>query len=318
MKGHIDTGTLAAYREGLLSRRQAARVAAHLPGCPQCAETDAQLAGVTTILAASQVPPMPAGLADRIQAALAAEAASRAADGASHATGAADGIEAGRLPLAGSAAGAGRDGSGNPPPSGPPREHRHRQRRSWLTLRVAAVTAAVAVIAGGGYGVAQILSGSTNTGGSSSSASGSPEHGVAGAGSGTGGASSQRLAPSAASMRHLNVVRSGTNYQPQQLASQAEAVLGRHAQPEPRPKAPGKNQLPGSFGSMATTLPACVQRVGGGHTPKLVDLASYQGQRAAVIMLPAAQHQVRVVVVGPGCSGTASDVLDHTVVPGSG
>lgn len=306
MRGHIDTGTLAAYREGLLSRRQAARVAAHLPGCPQCAETDAQLAGVTTILAASQAPPMPAGLAGRIEAALAAEAASRAAGEASHAAAAPDGI----------AAGAGRDGARNPPPSRRPREHRHRQRRSWLTLRVAAVTAAVVVIAGGGYGVAQILSGNTNTGTNSSATSASPEHGVAGSRSGTGSASSRQLAPSAGSVRDLNVVASGTDYQPQKLTSQAEGVLGR--QPELRPKALGKNQLPGSFGSTFVNLPACVHRVGGGHIPKLVDLASYQGQRAAVIMLPAAQHQVRVVVVGPGCSGTASDVLDQTVVPGSG
>lgn len=291
-------------------------MAAHLPGCPQCAETDEQLAGVSTILAASQAPPMPAGLAGRIQAALAAEAASRAAGEASHPAGAADGIGAGRLPLAGSAAGAGRDGTGNAP-SRPPREHRHRQPRSWLTLRVAAVTAAVAVIAGGGYGVAQVLSRGTNTGGSSSAAAGSPEHAAASSQAGSGSAGS-RLAPSAASIRHLNVVASRTNYQPQQLTSQVQEVLGRYGQPGPRPKAAGKNQLPSSFGSMVTTLPACVQRVSGGHTPKLVDLASYQGQRAAVIMLPAAQHQVRVVVVGPGCSATASDVLDQTVVPGSG
>jgi putative zinc finger protein len=313
VRGHIDADTLAAYREGLLSRRRAARVAAHLPGCPQCAATDAQLAGVTTILAASQAPPMPAGLAGRIEAALAAEAASRAAGEASRAAAAGAARGDGHRPLSGSPAGVGHDGGGVP--ARQPGGSRHRPpRRSWLTPRVAAVTAAVVVIAGGGYGVAQLLSQGTTTGGGSSAASGSsPARGAANSGARTGSAAN-RLAPSATTIRDLNVVRSGTNYQPQQLASQAKAVLGRYGQPQ----GTGKNHLPGSFGSTFANLPACMRRVSGGHTPQLVDLASYQGQRAAVIMLPTAQHQVRVVVVGTGCSGAASDVLDQTVVPGSG
>jgi putative zinc finger protein len=299
----MDPGTLAAYREGLLSRRRAARVAAHLSGCPQCAETDAQLAGVTTILASSPAPPMPAGLADRIGAALAAEAASRAAGQARPAAGAAgSGVTAGA--------------TGDLPPARPPREHPHRPpRRSWLTPRIAAVTAAVVVVLGGGYGVVQLLSQSTGTTNTSSGAS-SAGHSAARSGAAAG--SANRMEPSSGLANNLTLVSSGTDYQRQRLASQAKTVLVRHALPRSRPAGTGQGKLPSSFGSTFAHLPACVQRVSGGHTPKLVDLASYQGQRAAVIMLPAARHQVRVVVVGPECSGTASDVLAQALVPAAG
>lgn len=319
MRGHIDPGILADYREGLLSRRRAARVAAHLSGCPRCAETDGQLAGVTTILASSPVPPMPAGLADRIEAALAAEAASRAAGEASHAAAAGAVREDAHSPPANGLAGVGRGDAGGGHARQPGPSRARPPRRSWLTPRVAVAAAAVVVIAGGGYGVAQLLSQSTNTGAGSSTAAGSPaEHGLAGSGSGSSGAAGSRMAPSATTIGNLHVVKSGTHYQQQQLASQARGVLGRYGRPQPGPKSGGNSHLPGSSGTTFASLPACVQRVSGGHIPKLVDLASFEGQQAAVIMLPAAQHQVRVVVVGPGCSGAASDVLARTLVPAAG
>jgi hypothetical protein len=307
VRGHIDTDTLAAYREGLLSRRRAARVAAHLAGCPRCAETDAQLAGVTTMLAASQVPPMPAGLADRIEAALSAEAVSRAA------------AQAGRRPLGERAAGAARDDvpGDRRPATVPGGNHRQRpHRRSWLTPRVATVAAAVAVIVGGGYGVAQVFSNGSTTGGGSSTAA-RPEHGVGSSGAGTG-VSGSRMAPSASSLRQLPVVKSRTSYQPQRLQEQAKAVLARYGRAAPRPAGTGHGALPGSPGISATNLAACVRRISRGHTPQLVDLATYQGRTAAVIMLPASQGQVRVVVVGSGCSAAASDVLAQTLIPGTG
>src|SRR5205823_89213 len=86
---------------GLLSRRRAAQVSAHLAACTQCAESDRGLAGITALLASAPAPPLPAGLSARIEAALAAEAAARAAasvqDGtaAGVGTGADSGTEAG-------------------------------------------------------------------------------------------------------------------------------------------------------------------------------------------------------------------------------
>src|SRR5947207_12889212 len=83
MRGHPHGETIAAFREDLLPARRAARLAAHLAECPPCAEVDAQLAAVTAALARTPTPPMPASLAARLDAALAAEIAARPADGAS-------------------------------------------------------------------------------------------------------------------------------------------------------------------------------------------------------------------------------------------
>jgi hypothetical protein len=70
---------MADFREGLLPARKAAAISAHLSSCPRCAELDAQLASVTSLLAAIPAPPMPASLVARLDAALAAETAARAA-----------------------------------------------------------------------------------------------------------------------------------------------------------------------------------------------------------------------------------------------
>src|SRR5262249_25078213 len=82
MRGHPDGETIAAFRDDLLPARKAARIAAHLAECPRCAEVDAQLAAVTAALARTPTPPMPASLAARLDAALAAEVAARSAAGA--------------------------------------------------------------------------------------------------------------------------------------------------------------------------------------------------------------------------------------------
>src|SRR6516164_2150413 len=77
---------MADFRAGLLPAREAAMIGAHLSTCSRCAELDAQLASVTSLLAATPTPPMPAALAARLDAALAAEAAARVAGtGAAHA-----------------------------------------------------------------------------------------------------------------------------------------------------------------------------------------------------------------------------------------
>src|SRR4030088_610097 len=80
MRRHIDAETLARFRQGDLSPRQ-----------------NEDLAGVTTMLASAQPPPIPEHLTARIQTALATEAARRVALTA----GAAAGNPAAGDPLAG-------------------------------------------------------------------------------------------------------------------------------------------------------------------------------------------------------------------------
>ena len=199
MRGHADAETLAAFREELLSRRKAARVSAHLAACSHCAGLDAELTEVSALLTTSATPPMPDALTARIEAAIAAEAAARAAT-----------VADGTVAVGAAGAGTGpRDRAAPPsrPPGGPG--------RSRLALRAAAVTAAVVVVAGGGYGVARLLSGnpasSTSAGRGSAAAPALGPNGKAprmpAGGSGTSG----RGAATGSSAASPLVVSSGTN-----------------------------------------------------------------------------------------------------------
>ena len=319
MRGHADAEALAAFREELLSRRKAGRVSAHLAACPRCAALDAQLAEVTTMLTRSTAPPMPDALTARIEAALAAEAATRSgaalipADAAPADASPADAVPAGAVPAAaGAGQGAAAPGAGERNgargAAGGHRASRPGPGRSWLALRVAAVTAAVAVIAGGGYGVAQLLSsGSPASTGASSGAAGAPapngkrtaprmSTGGIQPGSGTNVPGAPGASP--------RVISSGTNYQPGRLGAQAIAVLaalGTNAHPSAQPV-----QFPG--------LQFCLDHVTHGQHPLLVDVASYQGHPAVIIVLPATHP--RVLVVAPGCTATTAQVLATTTLPG--
>src|SRR5262249_19306079 len=158
---------MAAFREGMLPARRAARIAAHLPGCPRCAEVDAQLAAVSATLARTPAPPMPASLAARLDAALAAEVTGLAgarssghavpAEGAVAGRTAADGHPApghtapghtgprGDRARRGAGTGPGHTGPGH---TGPGRRDGRGRAASRLSLRLAAVTAAVVLLAG--------------------------------------------------------------------------------------------------------------------------------------------------------------------------
>jgi hypothetical protein len=346
VRGHADAETLAAFREELLPRRKAARVSAHLAACPRCAALDAQLAGVTAVLTRTTAPPMPDALTARIQAALAAEAASRStATGAapSVAPAAADGVP---VPAAGSAA-APASGAGAPPPgaaapapgagaAAPGTAWRARvpgtgrragspgPGRPRLTLRVAMVAVAVAVVAGGGYGVAQLLSGSPSltTGGASSRAgAGSAAKNRAVPRMSTGGfhsPSGALAAPAGAAAGR--VVSSGTNYQRATLGAQASAVLARfgpnaHASARPVPSQPApQNRAATGF----PNLQACVAHVAGARHPLLADVARYQGKPAVIVVLPGPPGNLRALVIGPGCTGTTAHVIATATLPSSG
>ena len=309
MRGHANAERLAAFREGLLSRRKAARVSAHLAACSRCAGLDAQLTEVSALLTRSTAPPMPDALTARIEAAIAAEAAARAA--------AADGIVA--APATGTGARA-RDGAarssgqragrGARPPAGP--------RRSILALRVAAVTAAVVVVAGGGYGVANLLSGGPGSGTASSgaaapnsSAKGAPQMSAGGLRAPAAGSHAAVGTASAA-----RVVSSGTNYRPAQLRSQVSAVLTRNGASAAEGAGPGPS--PGNLRA-SPRQPACIPQVTGGKRPLLADLAKYRGRPATVIVVPARRPgTLRVLVVAGGCTATKSHILATTTLPAPG
>ncbi len=303
MRGHVDSETLAAYREGLLSRRKARQVAAHLAHCAQCAGLDAQLAELPALLARSPAPPMPTALTARIEAAIAAEAAAR-----SETTDVA------------AAASLTRDATRVTRDAAATRRHRKPRApspgRSRLVLRVAAAAAAVVVIGGGGYGLSRLLSGGAPyPSATSAHALGSPALAPKAA---VPGAAGQGAVSRSDGVIGPRIVHSGTNYQPAQLKTQVRATLARFAFKAAGPNKAAPGVTAGASGAFFN-LRACLRRVAGGRYVRLVDLAYYEGKPAAIIVLPGPRANVqRVLVVETRCSATANGPIFSTLLPTGG
>jgi hypothetical protein len=297
MASHPDPDVLAEHREGLLSRRRAARIRSHLTGCAHCTALDADLAEVSELLASAPPPRMPDHLVTRLESALAAESAARGRS-----------PEAAAHP-AGPSAGA--------PGGGTWRRPARDRGRPWqlrpATLGVAAAVAAVLAL--GGYGLAHLHTGGASSAGVSSPVAGGPAHGAAGTAPLNGKGVIPNGGPADASplIGQLEVIKSGTDYLPGQLASQARAVLARqHLSPASQVPTP-------AFNRSAEATQSCVSLIT--HDQHvLVDEAHYQGQPATIIIQPAkatAQGQVWVVA-GSSCSATDHNVIAHTQFASTG
>jgi anti-sigma factor RsiW len=202
MSGHVDEESLALYAEGELSHRRTAKVRAHLAGCTECTATVAALTEVTAQLSHVPAPPMPSVVAARLDAALSAESAHRAAASV---------------------------------PAGAPQPRPPRRNPLWspAALRILAATGVTLVVAGGvGYAVSQ--SGSS---GSASSSSVPPatvhRHSSIHAAPNSSPRAPQMqpaISPGSAGTRY---VRSGTNYRQSTLAAQAQQKLAQPVLPAP-------------------------------------------------------------------------------------
>ncbi len=73
---HLDYEALADFAEGILDDDSATSAEVHLADCADCRLRAAEVAEVSRVLADAPLPPMPAHLLDRLDAAIAAEAAS--------------------------------------------------------------------------------------------------------------------------------------------------------------------------------------------------------------------------------------------------
>jgi hypothetical protein len=328
MTRHIGELTLARFRQGDLSSRRSLRIRAHLAVCMRCSELNDDLAGVTTLLAEMQPPPMPEHLSARIQAALGAEAARRA------------GVSAAASSARPETAGAAQPGALAPRPAARSARHERpargrRQPRPFrlsspVALRAMAATAAAVVLAGGGYEIASHAGGS-----------GQPSSTVSGPAAAGSAKSPNVSAPFSAAAPQLRyeyaghqdgiiAVASGTNYLPPTLGGQASRELKRNPPASPGPgggsavRSNGANAQ--SAGSAATfenipvgRLQGCLSGLAAGQQVLLVDVAKYQGKPATVIVTKAsAAGPEQVWVVGPGCSGTRSDVLTHVTLGATG
>jgi hypothetical protein len=307
VRGHVDSETLAAFREGLLPRRKARQVAAHVAHCAQCAGLEAQLAELPALLARSPAPPMPAALTARIEAALAAEAAARPVTEAAARPAAAD-TAATPAPVARDAVAAARGHRKTPAP-GPG--------RSRLVLRAAAVAAAVVVVAGGGYGLIRLLAGGSVSAPTAAAPAMGREHAAARPSAASRGSGAMaNAAPGSHGTASLRIVASGTDYQPGQLKTQVGSTLARFGGKAAAPLPAGEGYAP------STAFPglrACVLQVAGGQYVELVDRARYEGRPAAIIVIPGARtNTLRVLVVGTPCSAGAPSPILSTLLPSRG
>ncbi len=309
MRGHVDAESLALCAEGLLGRRRSGRIRSHIASCPECAATQARLTEVPALLARVPPSPMPPGIAARLDAALSAETARRAAQAPGVAPDHAEPDQRpATMPIPQAAS----------PRAGRPRAGRPRGPRLRLPVsaRVLATAGVLAVAGGVGYAVSQ-----------SSSPSASSSSGSASSGSGARAAPQVRspmgsIAPSGqGGGTGLAVRHSGTSYHKDTLAAQAQTQLNTP---------PGLNRPGEASGGLSRQAPSsaltqCVDKVAGGPGAvragevQLVDQARYQGHPATVIVLQPSDTQPRTVyVAGTGCSAADADILARASLPARG
>jgi Putative zinc-finger len=308
MRGHVSAESLARYAEGLLSHGRAARIRAHLAGCPRCAAEQARLTEVTVLLREIPAAPLPPAVAARLDAALAAESALRAAQP----VGAAQG---GHVPQTNGAA----QPAGGP---GRPRRPADGGRWRWLQAPAAArglAAAATLVVLGGvGYGIAQAVSSTSSSPSGASSSSGAAREakpgGAAGAGPNTGSGMHQNSSAGGSSVT-IPVTHSGTHYQPGTLGQQAATVLAKHP-------AAAQSLPPVSVGPLAqrpdrqAASRECALAIARGGQIRLVDDASYQGRPALIIVVQG--QPPRVYVASPGCTAAHPGIRVQVALPAAG
>jgi hypothetical protein len=319
MTRHVSAETMAGFRHGELSQRKNSRISAHLAGCVRCRTLDENLAGVRTLLAGAQPPPIPEQLAARIQTALATEAASRVV----RPVGSENGI--------GTAAhGHGRPAGGQgwrPRLPGLPRLG------SRVALGSLAAAAAVLLVVGGMYEMT-VSRGAGS--GSSGPAAGVPGHRAAVPSAGNGIAkpySPGRPASGtflqyrhAGHQERVTPVMTDTDFTPNRLRTQVAAAMARYgaktAGTAPNSMAGGPSvaaepaKPPTMFGNLPVSLlQGCVDRIDAGELVLLVDVARYRGMPATVIVTAVTVvGPDQIWVVGTGCSGSSSDMMTHATM----
>jgi len=286
---HLDTDILAEFRAGLITGRRRRAIAAHVKGCARCTAADNQLAELSALLAAVPAPVMPDSVAQRLDAALAAEVARKDEAERAGARHSRDRRRAPRL-----------------------------ARRPTLQLvrtRVLVPAAALVVLAAGGYGLSLIggqssSSSSATAGSAAEPAAASAVPSAAQANGLTAPSASARAAEPGIQKSALGLVPNATDFLPATLRSQLEAALRVSAATSsaPHPSEP---------------LGACVRRLTSGVSPgtlKLIQSAYYQGRSAIVIIVSSGSGYLAWVVapgwVAPGCSATSAGVLARTTLQG--
>ena len=300
-------------------------------------DTAARLSAVTAYLSSVPAPALPDAFEARISAALATEAAERAAS--APADDATPAVGARTLEPASARTRRGRHRGGGGP-----------RRASRALLTSGSVVAVCLVL----VGFVVLLSRSASTSSSSSAVAGAAAGSSSSAASGTGSGSSSAAGTSAGAnvpgtstpefggnVSNFTVTTSGTKYQAATLGAQVRARLAASGSlpggskqapsanasaasasstalaPVPAASASSSSALAASSASSASGAPVptglrgCVLHLTGGVLPRLVDRATYQGEAAYIIA-----GSNRVWVVGLGCTAAKTELIASVPLAG--
>jgi hypothetical protein len=338
VRRHVRAEILAKRQLGALSARKAARIEAHMSKCAVCAETETGLMAVSSLLAATHLPPMPDALVRRVDIAIASESTARAVSFAADAS--AQDASAGDLAdLARGEVGAGQPDGAGPVliPGRPDLPHRRKGARpsrrfrlpslsSPLVLRGLAATAAVVVVAGAGF---LLANGQTHPQGSARS-------------TGVHAAKPRAAAPlpsakriASAALRHRVSVHyqlkgktatttafvSRANFLRGTLARQVRTDVRQSARigPSyvPNNASAGPIQPAAGIGFSIPQMASCLSRINAGRTVLLVAVARFLDKPARIIVLRSALSAgvLDIAIVGPSCSASRLDLLFRTTIP---
>jgi hypothetical protein len=279
---HPDVETLADLSEDLLPEAEAAALRTHLAGCPECADTLAALTEVAALLAADQVPPMPADVALRLDAAL-ADAQPPSAPSPTSAPGTPGTPHPAAAPSRAAAGPPTRSDRGSRPAGARPR------RRRRLVLAAAACLAAL---------------------------------GVGTAGLALSGQSSLRPAAASGAAQAVEGQRPMSATGPQFTAAGLPEEIQRLLPPSPGAGAaqPHSTTRQDESAPAAGRLPDCVERAVTGHageSPLVVAHGGYQGAPVDVYVFRLAADPTRldVFLLTPGCTTAPATVLLQQQIP---
>lgn len=292
-ESHLDDDTLADLLEDLLEPAAAQSARDHLAGCPACADRADRLARLPALLAdAGTVGPVPVEVATGIDAALSAEAVSTGAPGARTVT-----------PL---------DPAGRRSPVG----MRVLQAAAVLVLLLAGAGLALSSL-GGGSGDAGSAGGSAadSGGGDAEAATELGRFPLTVSGRAWTGTSLAEAVPDLLAARlsppvDAQTLREGTTGSDSSRTDGPEddgGANGDTGTPAPAAAPPGAQRL-----AAGPALAECVAALADGPvTPLAVDLATWEGDPAAVILLPTPDdpRSLDLWVVAPDCATADAKVL---------
>lgn len=311
--GHPDADSLADLAAEVLPASRAEELEAHVRACAQCSGLLAEAERVRGLLRAADPGPMPADVTARLDAVLAAEWARESAREPGR-TSVRQGPEAFEPDTPPTLQAPARP-SGGRPLSRPSRSTQRTRRqvreeerddaRPGRSRRWLALAAGVIVVAGLGGVVVREIGGGSSTG--------------------SGGASAESAGgPAAAPASITPVLATGTDYGPNTLDAQVKALLAKsRTAPLAQAATPGAaDQSAAASGGSPAPLasPSRALRAGGqslrdpaalqgcleaidaaGVRPLAVDLATYQGREAAILVLPGRDGGYEVWAVARDC-----------------